>query len=45
MWGINLDGIQFRRISEADNEIICRAFSDQEILEAIGSCERSESEP
>ena len=41
--GINLDGIQFRSISEVDNEMICRMFSEQEILEDVGNCESSKS--
>jgi len=41
--GINLDGIQFRSITEADNEMLCRAFSEQEILEAVGNCESTKS--
>jgi len=33
--GVNLDGVQFRKISVADNERLCSKFNDVEILEAV----------
>jgi len=36
--GFNLDGVEFRSISAADNEMLCSVISEHEILEAIKQC-------
>jgi len=41
--GVNLDGVQFRKISVADNERLCTKFKDAEILEATKQCGGSKS--
>ncbi|GKV16405.1 hypothetical protein SLEP1_g27052 [Rubroshorea leprosula] len=38
-----LDGIDFKRISEADNDILTVAFSEKEVKEAVWECESSKS--
>ncbi|GKV29753.1 hypothetical protein SLEP1_g38652 [Rubroshorea leprosula] len=38
-----LDGVGFKRISEADNDILIAAFSEKEIKEAVWECESSKS--
>ncbi|GKV35771.1 hypothetical protein SLEP1_g43991 [Rubroshorea leprosula] len=38
-----LDGIDFKRISEADNDILTAAFSEKEVKEAVWECESSKS--
>ncbi|GKV44307.1 hypothetical protein SLEP1_g51499 [Rubroshorea leprosula] len=38
-----LDGIDFKRISEADNDILTAVFSEKEVKEAVWECESSKS--
>ncbi|GKV32839.1 hypothetical protein SLEP1_g41408 [Rubroshorea leprosula] len=38
-----LDGISFKQITKADNELLTAAFSEQEIKEAIWNCDSSKA--
>jgi len=40
---MSLDGIPFKCISEEDNDMICKEFNEQEILEAVSQCGSSKS--
>jgi len=40
---VNLDGVAFSKIDNADNEILCREFSEHEILEVVGQCGSNKS--
>jgi len=41
--GVNLDGVQFDTINEADNGFLCSVFREDEIKETIGECGGSKS--
>ena len=36
--GVNLDGVQFKKISVVDNERLYSIFKDEEIIEAVNQC-------
>ncbi|GKV47542.1 hypothetical protein SLEP1_g54439 [Rubroshorea leprosula] len=38
-----LDGVSFKQVSQADNELLTRVFSEEEIKEAIWDCDSSKS--
>jgi len=40
---INLDGINFKNISETDNDLLCKEISELEVLEAVSQCGSSKS--
>jgi len=38
---LNLDGVSFRTISEADNNLLCTNISEVEVLEVVRQCDSS----
>jgi len=41
--GVNPDGIYFKSISIANNEMLSRVFSEHEILEVVSQCDSTKS--
>ena len=40
---MNLDGVAFSKIDNADNEILCSEFTEHKILETVGQCGSNKS--
>ena len=40
---INLDGVNFKNISETDNDLLCNKITELEVLEVVGQCGSSKS--
>ncbi|GKV09632.1 hypothetical protein SLEP1_g21103 [Rubroshorea leprosula] len=38
-----LDGVNFKQVSQADNELLTRVFSEEEVKEAVWDCDSSKS--